>query len=90
MNFKMDKIACRLPYFASDRWWLQLKRQRRTSVILVRVCPKVVGEQAVLDDEVDTVGERIEAAVRADAGVGFNRKNFRFGFRLKQWLEIPF
>ena len=68
-------LNCRLPYFASDRWWLQLERQRRTGVILDRVCPKVVGEQAVLDDEVDAVGERIEAAVRADAEVSFNRKN---------------
>ena len=66
---------CRLPYFVSDRW-LQLERQRRTSVILVRVRPKVVGEQAVLDDEVDAVGERIEAAVRTDAGVAFNRNKF--------------
>ena len=65
----------RLPYFVSDRW-LQLERQRRTSVTLVRVRPKVVGEQAVLDDEVDAVGERIEAAVRANAGVGFNRNKF--------------
>ena len=56
-----------LPWSAFG-WWLQLAGQRRSGHILVVVDPEVVGEEAVLDDEVDAVGERIEAAaIRANA-----------------------
>ena len=56
-----------LPWSAFG-WWLQLAGQRRSGHILVVDDPEVVGEEAVLDDEVDAVGERIEAAaIRANA-----------------------
>ena len=56
-----------LPWSAFG-WWLQLAGQRRSGHTLVVVDPEVVGEEAVLDDEVDAVGERIEAAaIRANA-----------------------